>query len=73
MESRAAMLTLLRQHYNWLVKVETVLQSFREFMLLPVCKISSATYTTSFDINHCGNYLPYVCMSICKREMHLLR
>jgi hypothetical protein len=39
-ESGAAMLTLL-QHYNWPVKVESISQSFREFVLLCACKISS--------------------------------
>jgi hypothetical protein len=62
-ESRAAMLTLLWWCYNWLVKVESISQSHREFVLLPACKISSAANTASLKINHCGNFLIYLRLS----------
>jgi hypothetical protein len=48
------MLTLL-QHYNWLVKVQSISQSHREFMFLPTCKTNSAANTT-FQRNHCRNF-----------------
>jgi hypothetical protein len=54
-ESGAAILTLLWWHYNWPVKVKSISQFHREFMLLPVHKISSAANTTSFRVNYCCN------------------
>jgi hypothetical protein len=35
--------------------------SMREFVLAPARKISSATNTTSFKINNCGNLLTHLC------------
>jgi hypothetical protein len=52
-ESGVTMLTLI-QHCNWLVKVQSISQSHREFVFLPTCKISIAANTT-FQRNHCRN------------------
>jgi hypothetical protein len=62
-ERRVAMLTLLWWHYNWPLKVESISQSHREFVLLPACKISIAANTSSLKINHCGNFLTYLHLS----------
>jgi hypothetical protein len=72
--SRAVMLTLLQWHYNWPVKVESILQSCMESVLLPECKISSTTNTKSFKINHCKNFLTHLCILHCTLYiLHLSR
>jgi hypothetical protein len=60
-ESGVAMLTLLRWHYNWTVKVKGISQSHWEFVLLPACKICSAVNKISFEINHCANFPTHLC------------
>jgi hypothetical protein len=62
MESRVTMLTLSRQHYNWLIMDKSISQSHRrlKFMPLPVRKISCAANTATFKINHCGHFLTHL-------------
>jgi hypothetical protein len=63
MGSGVAMLILLQWSYNWSVKVESISQSQREFVLLLACKVSSLANTTSFTINRWTNLLTH--LDIC--------
>jgi hypothetical protein len=57
---KVAMLTLLQWHCNWLVRVQSISQSHREFMFLLECIISIPVNSTSFKINHYKNVLTHV-------------
>jgi hypothetical protein len=56
-ENEAAI--LLRQHYNWSVKVKYFKVTPGDFVLLLAHKLSSAATTTSIKINHCRNFLTH--------------
>jgi hypothetical protein len=71
-ELGAAMLALLRRHYNCSVKVESISQSRREFVLLPALKINSAANTARFKINHCGKFLAPLDMTLCETKTRML-
>ena len=53
---RSILLTPLQWHNNWLLKVETVSQRRRQFVLVPARTISNVVNTTQFLINYCGYF-----------------
>jgi hypothetical protein len=59
-ECGAVMLNLPRWPYNWPIKVESISQSRRAFMLSPARKRISAANTTGFKLNHCRIFLTYL-------------
>jgi hypothetical protein len=56
-ECGAFMTTLLDTPYNWPIKVESISQSRRKFMLPPARKLPSAANATSINLIHCGHFL----------------
>lgn len=64
----ADIFTLLRRHYNWPIKIESILQSHREFVLLPACKIKNAATRTRVKINHFMNFLTHRPVQNCLKR-----